>query len=621
MMTGAKPGLTAAVRALTLAGLVVQLENGERIVEDIDLRLMPREILGIVGESGAGKTTMALALLGYSKDGVRISAGELEIAGVKMEMNSSSMRSARGSQISYVPQDPGQSLNPSFRIGAAIEDILKAHRLPVEREVEVKTLLTMVGLPASTDLARRYPHQLSGGQQQRILIAIALSCQPAVVVFDEPTTGLDVVTQDRILSELVRLRDEHRLSMVYVTHDLAVVGQVADRIAVMYAGRIVEEGPAAAILRRPRHPYTRGLLTSIPDHVRPRKLEAMPGIAISLSESELQGGCAFVSRCSQRQDRCAKEMPPLRAVGGDRSVRCFFWEETPEVRGTQPKLADSESRVAESAILQVEGLCTAYGSRAAAVVVARDISFAVARGQCVALVGESGSGKTTIARAIAGLHPAAAGRLMLDGKPLPSLVRRRTRDERRRIQLIAQNPADALNPRHTVEDAIGRVARMLRGVSRRETGNEVRRQLDAVRLPARLATRYPSELSGGERQRVALARALAAGPDLLLCDEITSALDVSVQAAVLEVLNDLRSGLGLSLLFITHNLGVVAEIADEMLVLHAGTICERGSTRTVLRAATHPYTQQLLSVAPSISVAIEQHDHAVDAAAEASHRA
>jgi peptide/nickel transport system ATP-binding protein len=608
-MTGSEPGLAAAAPALRLAGLHVQLENGEGIVEDVDLCLAPGEILGIVGESGAGKTTVALALLGYSKDGARISAGRLEIAGFQMEMTKFT-RSARGSEISYVPQDPGQGLNPSLRIGAAIEDILKAHKQALDRDAGVKELLTVVGLPESADFARRYPHQLSGGQQQRISIAIALSCQPAVVVLDEPTTGLDVVTQARILSELVRLRDEYRVSMVYVTHDLAVVGQIADRIAVMYAGQIVEEGRAGAILRRPRHPYTRGLLASIPDHVRPRTLEAMPGIAISLSER--QRGCAFTSRCAQRQDRCAREMPSLRAIGNGSSARCFYWEQTPEVRTTQRELAESESRVTESAILQVESLAAVHGSRAETVIAARDISFTVMRGHCVALVGESGSGKTTIARAIAGLHPVAAGRLILDGKPVPSLIRRRTVDERRRIQLVSQNPADSLNPRHTVEEAIGRPARVLRRVGRRESGNEVRRLLDAVRLPARLASRYPSELSSGERQRVALARALAAAPDLILCDEITSALDVSVQAAVLEVLNDLRNELELSLLLITHNLGVVAAIADEVLVLQAGTICERGSTRTVLRAARHPYTQQLLSAAPSIWAAIEQQDSAAE---------
>lgn len=604
-MTGTKPELPVCSPALRLTGLRVHLESGEGIVEDIDLTLAAGEILGVVGESGAGKTTVALALLGYCKDGVRIAAGELEVGGVKMEMDNS-MRSARGREISYVPQDPGQSLNPSLSVGAAIEEILKAHQRDLDSDVQVKRLLTMVGLPEEATFARRYPHQLSGGQQQRILIAMALSCQPAVVVLDEPTTGLDVVTQGRILSELVGLRDAHGLSMVYVTHDLAVVGQIADRIAVMYAGQIVEQGRAGEILRRPRHPYTRGLLASIPDHVHPRALEAMPGISISLGER--QGGCAFASRCSQRQDQCTEELPGLRAVGKDWSVRCFYWEQTPEVR-TELEIAESDSKVTKSVILQVEGLSAVHGSRAETVIAARDVSFDVMRGQCVALVGESGSGKSTIARAIAGLHPIAAGKLMLDGKPVPSLIRRRSVDERRRIQLVSQNPADALNPRQTVEDAIGRAARVLRGVGRRETGAEVRRLLDSVRLPARLATRYPSELSGGERQRVALARALAAAPDLVLCDEITSALDVSVQAAVLEVLNDLRSGIGLSLLLITHDLGVVAAVADEVLVLQAGTICERGVTRTVLHNATHPYTQQLLSAAPSISLAIEQQDY------------
>ncbi|HMJ03929.1 MAG TPA: ABC transporter ATP-binding protein [Conexibacter sp.] len=604
-----RPAPTRNETALSLAGLDVRLLDGDPIVEQVDVTLAAGEILGLVGESGSGKTTTALSLLGYSPDGVEINGGSLAVAGVELRMDDS-MRASRGSVISYVPQDPSRALNPSLRIAEAIEDIFAAHgdahATGERRAIGVAArMLDTVGLPATPAFARRFPHQLSGGQQQRVSIAVALACDPAVVVLDEPTTGLDVVTQARILSELLRLRDEQRISMVYVTHDLAVVARIADRIAVMYAGRIVEQGRAETVLRHPRHPYTRGLLASIPDHVRPRALEPMPGIAVGVGERPT--GCAFAPRCPQRTERCEQELPPLDAIGERHEVRCFHWQQTPPVKAI-PLAALRRRRRPQEPLLRVERLHAEHRSRSETFVAAHDVSFAVARGACVALVGESGSGKTTIARAIAGLHPVAGGRILLDEQELPSLIRRRSTDQRRRVQLVSQNPADALNPRHTVRDTIGRPARVLRGLDGRALPAEVDRLLECVRLPARLASRYPRELSGGERQRVAIARALAADPELMLCDEITSALDVSVQAAVLKLLNDLRDDLGLSLLFITHDLGVVASVADELLVLENGAVCERGPTATVLSAPEHPYTQRLLQAAPSVAEAIDAWD-------------
>ena len=589
---------------LELSGLEVRLKTGDAVVEDVDLRIARGEILGLVGESGAGKTTTALALLGYSDEGVTIAGGSLAIAGAALRMDDS-MRRFRGAVISYVPQDPGRSLNPALRIVDALTDILDSHRSERRDAGAPARLFGAVGLPATPAFGRRFPHQLSGGQQQRVCIALALSCDPAVVVLDEPTTGLDVVTQARILSELVRLRDEQNISMVYVTHDLAVVAQIADRIAVMYAGRIVEQGPADVILRRPRHPYTRGLLTSIPDHVRPRALEPMPGIAVGVGERP--AGCSFAPRCPQRTDRCAIDMPALEEIGERHELRCFHWQQTPAVTSV-PLVVIEPDHHDSAPLLVVDGLAAVYRSRRETVVAAEQVSFAIAPGACVALVGESGSGKTTIARAIAGLHPVAAGRILLGGEPLPSLARRRTVEQRRRVQLVFQNPAAALNPRHTVREAIGRPAQVLRGLAKGALGPEVARLLEAVRLPARLAERYPHELSGGERQRVAIARALAAEPELILCDEITSALDVSVQAAVLGLLNDLRRDLDLSLLFISHDLAVVATVADEVLVLENGHICERGSTTAVLHSPQHPYTKRLLAAAPSVFAAIAQWD-------------
>jgi peptide/nickel transport system ATP-binding protein len=589
--------------ALDLSGLTVRLARGAEIVQDIDLHLAPGQILGIVGESGSGKTTTALSLLGFTSEGTEISTGSLQLGGSQVRIDDS-LRSLRGSVISYVPQDPGRALNPSLRVADAITDVATAHSRDGDPRQMVVRMLEAVGLPSAEEFRRRFPHQLSGGQQQRVLIAMALVGDPTVIVLDEPTTGLDVITQKRILSLLVRLRDEQRISMVYVTHDLAVVAQIADQIAVMYAGRVVEQGNLEKVLGRPRHPYTRGLLASIPDHARPRELDAMPGIAVGVGERPT--GCAFRPRCQLSVERCAAEVPPLDPIEEGHDVRCFRYQETPQI---SPILLQRQQSVDDSGrrtILRVEGLRAEHVIHGGEpVVAATDVSFTVHAGACVALVGESGSGKTTIARAIAGLHPIARGRVLLGDKEVPSLARRRSVEQLRRIQLVFQSAAEALNPRRTVRDSIGRPAQVLRGMGRREVPNEVSRLLDSVRLPARIADRYPGELSGGERQRVAIARALAAGPEVILCDEITSALDVSVQAAVLQVLNDLRRDFGLGLLFITHNLGVVATVADEVLVLQRGLICERGSTTEVLEHPRDAYTQQLLAAAPSVIEVME----------------
>jgi peptide/nickel transport system ATP-binding protein len=585
-----------AATALSVDGLRVELASGDAVIEDVSLAVAPGEILGLVGESGSGKTTTALALLGYARPGIRIVEGVIGIAGEQVDVRRESLaRRLRGRLVSYVPQDPGASLNPALRIGRAIQDMLDEHA--ADREVgSVESALAGVHLPASEEFVRRYPHQLSGGQQQRVTIALALVCEPPLVVLDEPTTGLDVVTQARVLDEVSRLRRERGLAMVYVSHDLAVVAQVADRIAVMYAGRIVEEGPAAVVLAEPRHPYTRGLIASIPDHVTPRRVRGMPGIAVGVGEHPV--GCAFAPRCPQKVARCEAELPPLEEAGGSRRVRCFEWRRTPSLELAER--ASPRPASAAKSLLAVEGLRAEHGGRFAPVVAADDVSFDVAAGECVALVGESGSGKTTIARCIAGLHPPAAGRILLDGEALAAMAKSRERDQRRRIQIVFQNPYDSLNPRHRVSDAVSRPARVLRELSQEQAMREVAALLERVRLPARVARRFPAELSGGERQRVAIARALAAHPDLLVCDELTSALDVSVQAAVLELLGELRADLGLSLLFISHDLGVVASVADRVLVLDRGMICEEGPVERLLQSPEHPYTRQLIDAAPRL---------------------
>jgi peptide/nickel transport system ATP-binding protein len=584
--------------AVRVDGLRVELQNGQPIVEDVSLEVRAGEVLGLVGESGSGKTTTALALLGYARPGSRIASGTVEVAGHLLTgRGEKALRALRGRVVSFVPQNPATSLNPALRVGDALADMLRSHAPERERSESVLAALGRVELPAERIFARRYPHQLSGGQQQRVTIASALICEPAAVIMDEPTTGLDVVTQARILEEVDLLRTQSRLGVVYVTHDLAVVASIADRIAVMYAGRVVESGPAAEILTQPRHPYTHGLISSIPDHVTPRRLRGIPGVAVGVGERP--AGCAFVRRCPQRTSRCELEAPPLTDVAPRHDVRCFEWRSTASLEAPVP-LADRSHGGTATPLIRVEQLYASYGSRHETVAAATDITFRLARGECLALVGESGSGKTTIARCIAGLHQPSAGRILLDDQPLAQKAKARTLAARRRIQIVFQNPADSLNPRHRINDEITRPARILRGLTRDEARREATELLERVRLSARFAERFPGELSGGELQRVAIARALAAHPDVLICDEITSALDVSVQAAVLDLLTELRHDLGLALLFISHDLGVVASIADRVLVLDHGVMCEEGLTEQILARPKQVYTRMLLEAAPRI---------------------
>jgi len=576
----------------------VELDSGQAVVEDVSLDVRAGEVLGLVGESGSGKTTTALALLGYARPGSRITRGTVEIAGNTIsEQGEKALRALRGRVVSFVPQNPGAALNPALRIGSSLGDVLQAHAPGRGRAENVLTALGRVDLPSTPAFARRYPHQLSGGQQQRVTIASALICQPAAVVMDEPTTGLDVVTQSRILDEVDRLRRESDLAVVYVTHDLAVVASIADRIAVMYGGRVVESGPAQSLLSRPRHPYTRGLIASIPDHLTPRRLEGIPGVAVGVGERP--AGCAFAPRCPQRTARCEVELPSLEGVETRHLVRCFEWRTTPQLEVPVPLGARTQGDTS-GPLLAVTGLRATHDSHGETIVAAADISFDLHRAECLAIVGESGSGKTTIARCVVGLHQPAAGRIVLDGEPLAGKAKARSLDARRRIQIVFQNPADSLNPRRRISDEVTRPARVLRRLTSDDAKQETAALLERVRLPAALGARFPGELSGGELQRVAIARALSARPDLLVCDEITSALDVSVQAAVLDLLGELRDELGLAILFISHDLGVVASVADRVLVLERGTACEEGPTRRVLASPQQAYTRILLEAAPRI---------------------
>jgi peptide/nickel transport system ATP-binding protein len=585
--------------AVHVENLSLALDTGEPVIEDVSFDVAPGEILGLVGESGSGKTTVALALLGYTRRGLRHRGGNVEVGTAQiLPRNADALRGLRGKVVSYVPQDPGGALNPSLRVGNAIRDVLQAHGSAGISDELISAALERVELGGDRSFGRRYPHQLSGGQQQRVTIAMATVCEPPVAVLDEPTTGLDVLTQERILAELLRLRDEQHMSMVYVSHDLAVVAKMADRILVMYAGRVLEHGPTYDVIRRPHHPYTRALVAAIPDVRHPRALHGIAGVSVGVGE--WPSGCAFAPRCPHQVERCHKAVPDLVVTTPGHLARCWRWEEL-TAADEKPGGVRADARpIADTPLLEVAGLEARYRSGRRDRSAVQDISFTIAPGECRALVGESGSGKSTIGRCIAGLHVPAAGRIVFEGSELAGAARSRPLEIRRRIQIVFQNPYESLNPRQRVASSIERPLRVLRGLSHAGAEREVGELLAQVRLPKRLGERFPAELSGGERQRVAIARALGAQPDLLICDEVTSALDVSVQAAVLELLQELRRELRLSMLFITHNLGVVACLADSVVVINQGRLCETGRVDGVLAAPTHDYTRRLLEAAPSL---------------------
>jgi peptide/nickel transport system ATP-binding protein len=582
---------------LVVEDLVVRARTGATILAGVSLQLRAGESLGLVGESGSGKTTLAQALLGYARPGLEIVSGSVRVAGTEMVGRpEDAVRPLRGSLVSYVPQDPASALNPAVRVGDQIREMLRVHASERATSSSVGELLRRVELPADRAFQRRFPHQLSGGQQQRVAIALALSCDPQLIVLDEPTTGLDVVTQGLILDEVLRLQHELNVTLVYVSHDLAAVATVAGHVAVMYAGSVVEQARTSVVTTRPRHPYTRGLVSSVPDHHTPRELIGIAGVAPEMDH--LPVGCPFQPRCDMRIEACAQKLPALVEIAVDHAVRCLRWQDTgpPEVVIRHPV----QQQQLES-LLRVDGLVARYRTHGEWMTAVNDVTFSLGCGECLALVGESGSGKTTTARCVVGLHQASAGRIEFDGRALAPLARKRTEEQRRRIQVVFQNPYESLNPRQSVASQVSWPARSLRGCSRAEARAEVTRLLERVRLPARTADRFPGELSGGERQRVAIARALAAQPDLLVCDEITSALDVSVQAAVLDLLRELRTDLGLALLFITHDLGVVASVADDVLVLEHGRTVEIGGVQGVLQAPVADYTRRLIDAAPSLS--------------------
>ena len=461
-------------------------------------------------------------------------------------------------------------------------------------------MMREVALPDDRGFLKRYPHELSGGQQQRVGLAMAFANRPRLIVLDEPTTGLDVTTQAHVLSTVRELATLHDVAALYVSHDLAVVATLAQRVAVMYAGRIVELATADQLFEAAGHPYTQRLIGAIPRLTGGRTLVGIPGHA--LSPGDRPAGCDFAPRCALRIDQCTQALPELRLISPDHSARCIRAELVlTQQRGQvgDPIEMPAEDD-AEVPALRLANVVASYGGNE----VVHSVSLSLAARECLALVGESGSGKTTIARAIAGLHRSWTGTISLAGSELQTSARGRSSEVRRQIQYIFQNPYGSLNPRRTIGQIVGQPLQVFGTASGRDADRRVAEMLERVSLPAAYARSFPDQLSGGERQRVAIARALVCDPTVLVCDEVTSALDVSVQAAIVELLGNLQRDLGLSMLFITHNLPLVRSIAQRVAVMRQGAIVELGEVAHVLADPVEPYTRQLLSDTPSLEVAI-----------------
>ena len=591
---------------LTIDGLSIVATTrglGQRsVINDVSLEIAEGESIGIAGESGSGKSTLLLGMMGLIQNGLICTRGKVSFAGVSLlDRDDSELMSLRGGKLAMVPQNAVAALTPSMRIEDHINEILRLHtgHPAGERTRRTIELLREVRLPYPETMARRYPHQLSGGQLQRVAIAMALAGQPQALLLDEPTSGLDVTTQQRIIELLGEIRGQRIMAMVCVSHDLGVLAQLCDKLAVMYAGRIVEFGETRQVLAEPRHPYVKALLASVPhlfNAVLPRPIREAP-----LGLSERLTGCSFHPRCTRGDSGCATNLPTLQVLQAGHFVACHQPEETTQPRISRPALA-TPLRMAEVAVLQLENVTVTYQRRGFLAWPAKQqrpavsgLNLTLMQGEILALVGESGSGKSTVLRAITGLWPLASG-------TITCATSASEREQRRIIQLIFQNPDSSLNPRHSVEEIIAQPLRLYFGMGREEIRTTAMSHLASVELDSSYLARYPAQLSGGERQRVAIARSLAAKPSILLCDEITSALDVSVQAAILHLIRDLSRSQGMSVLFVTHNIAAAAALAHRIAVLHHGELVEIGSANEICTMPRTTYAQELVRAARTSSI-------------------
>ena len=563
-----------------------------QVLEALDLEVRPGGMTALVGESGSGKTIAALAAMRLLPRGA-VTTGRALFDGIDLlAQDERRMRALRG-RIGMVFQNPLSALNPSATIGAQVAEGHRLHAGGSRAQARARAvdLLGEVGIPEPARRLDDYPHQFSGGQRQRVMIAAALACNPSVLIADEPTTGLDPLVARQILALLARLQVSHRLGVLFITHDLSIVEQHADRLTVLYAGRAVEWGEARRFFANPRHPYSQALLTAVP-RLGQATLRGIPGTLPG--PSARPPGCRFAPRCPYRQPPCDDGFPP--AVGdGEAAAACLFPQPAPAL--APGHVASPELRPGLAPLLVLENVTVRYGSAAPSL---QDVSLTLRRGECLGIVGESGSGKSTLGRAI--LHMLRfEGRILLDGQAVADLSVTDRRRARRRIQVVFQDPRESLNPRLRIHDTLAEPLRLGGVRERARLAGEVAALLEKVGLDPSLAARYPHQISGGQAQRVAVARALAARPEIIVLDEPTSALDVSTQAMLLTLLRDLARAEHVAYVIISHDLAAVSWLADRIAVLKAGRIVELADTDTLIASPQHAYSAALIATAPRLA--------------------
>ena len=603
---------------LNVKNLVVDLQTElgmARAVDTLNLTLQKGQTFALVGESGCGKSMTALSLLRLLPDNAVIQSGQVKLSDVDVfQLSENQMRSIRGRRISIIFQEPSTSLNPVMTVGDQILEVILQHTSLKGDEARSRAIewLTKVGLPEPARRMGNYPFEMSGGQLQRVMIAIALAAEPDLLIADEPTTALDVTIQAQILDLLKSLQKERGMAMLLITHDLAVVSGMADQVALMYAGQIVEVASAADFFVRPSHPYAKLLLQALPgEDLRGRQLAAIHGTVPALTQTF--HGCRFAPRCPYQTESCVEKSVLMTALTEDHHVRCVRVHDVGLQALSLPPLLDRSSIASKdhTVLLSVQNLSVAYsmgggvlGGRQSFQAV-KNVSFDIQKGQTLALVGESGCGKTTIGKALLQLltpQTQVTGLAVLQGQNLFQLKGRELMASRRQLQIIFQNPFASLNPRMRVQEILEEGMKSLHPEwSTDQRQADLKILMDQVGLRKDALDRYPHEFSGGQRQRIAIARALAVKPSLIVCDEPTSALDVSVQAQILNLLRELQDSLGVSFLFVTHNIGVVAYLADRVAVMHEGEIVEIGDASQILNNPQAAYTKTLLSAVPQLN--------------------
>ena len=584
----------------------------------VDLHVNPGETLGIVGESGSGKTMTALSLMGLLPQGGSVSSGQIILDGQDLtKLALKEKRKLRGTKVGMIFQDPLTSLNPTMKIGLQVCEPLRVHeklskKEALERAVEI---LKRVGMPRPEVVINNYPHQLSGGMRQRVMIAMALVCKPRILIADEPTTALDVTTQMQILDLIDELRDEYKMGVILITHDLGVVAGHTDRVAVMYAGRIVETAPTKTLFTEPKHRYTSSLMAALPERALAAgtKLFSIPGAPPSLTN--LPKGCRFAARCLWATDECRAGYPDLNG-DENHTFSCFHpvqeGDESPAVlqammdSGKAEDAVDATGQISHEVLLDVKEASRVYESagsgffkRDKGVVSAVDrVSITVNKGETYGLVGESGCGKSTVGRLIAGLESPSGGAIELDGRDLAKLKGRDAVRIHRDVQMMFQDSYAAMDPRMRIDQILAEPMSIQKTGNARQIAERIMEILEQVGLTEEILDRYPHEFSGGQLQRIGFARSLTLAPDLIVADEPVSALDVSVQAQVLNLMKDLQQELGLSYLFISHDLAVVQYMADRIGVMYLGRIVEEGPAHEVVKNPKHPYTKALIDSIP-----------------------